>query len=59
MQPTTPAAPAAAETQLLAAPTHGVSPATQPGRLLSLDVFRGLTVAAMILVNNPGNWGHI
>lgn len=31
------------------------SPATE--RLLSLDVFRGLTIAAMILVNNPGN-GH-
>jgi predicted acyltransferase len=28
-------------------------------RLLSLDVFRGITVAAMILVNNPGDWGHI
>jgi predicted acyltransferase len=28
-------------------------------RLLSLDVFRGLTVAMMILVNNPGDWGHI
>ena len=28
-------------------------------RLLSLDVFRGLTVAAMILVNNPGDWGHV
>lgn len=28
-------------------------------RLLSLDVFRGLTVAAMILVNNPGSWSHI
>lgn len=28
-------------------------------RLLSLDVFRGVTVAAMILVNNPGDWGHI
>src|SRR2546423_12329870 len=24
------------------------------GRLLSLDVFRGLTILAMILVNNPG-----
>ena len=30
-----------------------------PQRLLSLDFFRGLTVAAMILVNNPGSWGHI
>lgn len=28
-------------------------------RLLSLDFFRGVTVAAMILVNNPGDWGHI
>jgi len=28
-------------------------------RLLSLDFFRGATVAAMILVNNPGDWGHI
>jgi predicted acyltransferase len=29
------------------------------GRLVSLDFFRGLTVASMILVNNPGDWGHI
>ena len=28
-------------------------------RLESLDVFRGITVAAMILVNNPGTWEHI
>ncbi|WP_225975170.1 heparan-alpha-glucosaminide N-acetyltransferase domain-containing protein [Anseongella ginsenosidimutans] len=28
-------------------------------RLLSLDVFRGATVAAMILVNNPGDWGNV
>lgn len=28
-------------------------------RLMSLDVFRGATIAAMILVNNPGNWGAI
>lgn len=28
-------------------------------RLLSLDVFRGLTVAGMVLVNNPGSWSHI
>ncbi|HEY3100011.1 MAG TPA: DUF5009 domain-containing protein, partial [Methylomirabilota bacterium] len=25
-------------------------------RLVSLDVFRGLTMAAMVLVNNPGTW---
>lgn len=30
-----------------------------PVRLLSLDVFRGLTVAAMILVNNPGSWNSV
>jgi predicted acyltransferase len=28
-------------------------------RLLSLDVFRGLTVAGMLLVNDPGTWGSI
>ncbi|MEM9931831.1 MAG: heparan-alpha-glucosaminide N-acetyltransferase domain-containing protein, partial [Bacteroidota bacterium] len=28
-------------------------------RLLSLDVFRGMTIAAMILVNNPGSWSHV
>ena len=28
-------------------------------RLKSLDFFRGATVAAMILVNNPGSWSHI
>src|ERR1700744_4207020 len=32
---------------------------TQKQRLLSLDVFRGITVAAMILVNDPGDWEHI
>jgi predicted acyltransferase len=28
-------------------------------RLLALDVMRGITIAGMILVNNPGSWGHI
>src|SRR5499427_7526940 len=28
-------------------------------RLVSLDVFRGMTVAAMILVNDPGSWNAI
>jgi predicted acyltransferase len=28
-------------------------------RYFSLDIFRGATVALMILVNNPGSWGHI
>ena len=39
--------------------TTPLAEASQPGRLISLDVFRGLTVMAMILVNNPGDWGHI
>src|SRR5690349_21612672 len=29
--------------------------AAPSARLLSLDVFRGLTIAGMILVNSPGN----
>ena len=28
-------------------------------RFYSLDIFRGATVALMILVNNPGSWAHI
>jgi predicted acyltransferase len=28
-------------------------------RLLSLDVFRGMTIAGMVLVNNPGTWSQI
>src|SRR5688500_14184062 len=34
-------------------------PAPAKERLLALDVFRGLTIAGMLLVNNPGNWGAI
>jgi predicted acyltransferase len=35
---------------------------TAPGaapRLLSVDALRGLTVAAMVLVNNPGTWSAV
>ncbi|MGA9574071.1 MAG: heparan-alpha-glucosaminide N-acetyltransferase domain-containing protein, partial [Lysobacterales bacterium] len=32
---------------------------TDGNRLLSLDFFRGLTIAAMILVNNPGSWTYV
>lgn len=28
-------------------------------RLISLDVFRGLTILLMTIVNNPGDWGHV
>ena len=37
----------------------GASTAPRSERLLSLDVFRGLTVAGMLLVNQPGDWGAI
>ena len=28
-------------------------------RILAIDILRGITIAGMILVNNPGSWGHI
>jgi predicted acyltransferase len=37
--------------------TTNVAPARE--RLLSLDVFRGITIAGMLLVNNPGTWSAI
>ena len=46
-------------------PRTGHPPVTLPAprqsreRLLSLDVFRGLTVAGMLLVNDPGTWSAI
>lgn len=32
---------------------------TKSNRLVSLDVLRGITIAGMITVNNPGSWSHI
>ena len=32
---------------------------TSNKRLLALDVMRGITIAGMILVNNPGSWGYV
>ncbi len=32
---------------------------TKPARLESLDIFRGLTVAFMIIVNTPGSWSYV
>lgn len=43
-------------------PAAASSPDPAPpacGRLQSLDVFRGLTVAGMLLVNNPGDMQHV
>src|SRR6202158_5848080 len=50
----------AAET--IAAPASNAPAAkdvARTGRIVSLDVFRGITIATMILVNDPGSWSHI
>jgi len=48
--------------------TRPTSTTTQPGssvtsrpaaRLVSLDAFRGLTMASMVVVNNPGSWSAV
>ena len=28
-------------------------------RLISLDALRGFTIAAMVIVNDPGSWEHV
>ena len=33
--------------------------ATDSSRLISLDAFRGFTIASMVLVNNPGDWSNL
>jgi predicted acyltransferase len=30
-----------------------------PKRLVSLDALRGFTIAAMVIVNDPGSWSHV
>ena len=39
--------------------TFPESEGSSTGRLTSRDAFRGLTLAGMILVNNPGSWEHV
>lgn len=41
-----------------AAPDLDVAAAPRPGRLDALDVFRGMTIAGMMVVNTPGDWDH-
>lgn len=38
--------------------TDTLSPA-KSNRLISLDALRGFTIAAMVIVNDPGTWQHI
>lgn len=42
----------------IAQPASPPAPAAR-ARLMSLDVFRGATIASMMLVNNPGNWSAV
>ncbi|NNE47392.1 MAG: DUF1624 domain-containing protein [Rhodothermales bacterium] len=40
--------------------SSSASALSQPtSRIVSLDVFRGITIVGMILVNNPGSWSHV
>jgi len=43
----------------LAAAPGAVAPGTTTQRLVSLDAFRGATIAFMILVNTPGDGGYV
>jgi predicted acyltransferase len=51
-EPSAPAVPTPAPVAVSTAPVRRE-------RLVSLDAFRGLTVAGMLLVNDPGSWGAI
>jgi predicted acyltransferase len=44
---------------MAAAKSTAKSVAGQSGRLMSLDIFRGMTIAFMIIVNTPGTWSHV
>jgi predicted acyltransferase len=39
--------------------TAGKTSSGKTARLMSLDVFRGMTIAFMIIVNTPGTWSHV
>lgn len=41
------------------APEPAAARAPAPKRYASVDALRGLTVAAMLLVNDPGDWSHV
>ncbi|HKA35974.1 MAG TPA: heparan-alpha-glucosaminide N-acetyltransferase domain-containing protein [Thermoanaerobaculia bacterium] len=44
-------------TEALKSPDHPIT--RSPDRLVSLDVFRGATIAGMLVVNTPGTWSHV
>lgn len=43
----------------MAATKSSAKSAGKSARLMSLDVFRGMTVVFMIIVNTPGTWSHV
>ncbi len=44
---------------MAASKSSGRSAGSKSARLMSLDVFRGMTVVFMIIVNTPGTWSHV
>jgi predicted acyltransferase len=50
-----PAASVPVDRGSIAGRPHG----SESARLASVDAFRGLTVAGMLLVNDAGDWGHV
>ncbi|MFZ2286593.1 MAG: DUF5009 domain-containing protein [Bacteroidales bacterium] len=44
---------------MAASKSPGKSAGSKSARLMSLDVFRGMTVVFMIIVNTPGTWSHV
>jgi len=55
----TAAAPRTVSTRYDATTSTATSSAPGRERLVSLDVFRGITIAGMLLVNDPGTWSAI
>ena len=51
----------AMETKVLTetVPSSRLAHAAPSNRVLSVDVLRGITIAFMILVNDPGDWSHV
>ena len=44
---------------MAASKSSGVGAGSKSARLMSLDVFRGMTIVFMIIVNTPGTWSHV
>src|SRR5688500_8638955 len=56
--PLAPVEPAPVERPIAQLDQELAIPPAKAQRLASLDVFRGITIAAMMVVNNPGDWNH-